>query len=50
MSLLGRHVRSQIRLGQLDWLPTLLSAGLQAGSAAYGAHMQETIARMQIRT
>lgn len=54
MSLLGRHVlgqiRSQTRLGQLDWIPTLISAGLQAGSAAYGAHMQETIAKMQVRT
>lgn len=37
-------------LGQLDWIPTLISAGLQAGSAAYGAHMQTTIAKMQIRT
>lgn len=52
MNLIQRHVLGQVRphLGQLDWIPTLISAGLQAGSAAYGAHMQTTIARMQIRT
>lgn len=53
MSLISRHVLGQVhsrRLGQLDWIPTLISAGLQAGSAAYGAHMQETIAKMQIKT
>lgn len=38
------------RLGQLEFIPTLISAGLQAGSAIYGAHMQQTIAKMQVRT
>lgn len=50
---LGRFVLGQVRphrLGQLDFIPTLISAGLQAGSAIYGAHMQQTIARMQVRT
>ena len=37
-------------LGQFDWIPGIISAGLQAGGAVYGAHMQETIAKMQKKT
>lgn len=37
-------------LGQLDFLPTIISAGLQAGASVYGAHMQQTIAQMQKKT
>lgn len=37
-------------LGQLDFIPTLISAGLQAGATVYGAHMQQTIAKMQKQT
>ena len=37
-------------LGQLDWLPSLVSAGLQAGATTYGAYMQQSIAKMQANT
>lgn len=48
---MGFHDRWQRPvLGQLDWIPTLISAGLQAGATVYGAHMQQTIAKMQKRT
>jgi len=39
-----------IRLGQLDFLPSLISASMQAGAAVYGAHMNQTIAEMQKKT
>jgi Flp pilus assembly protein TadB len=37
-------------LGQLEWLPTVISAGLQAGAAGYGAYMQQSIAKLNVRT
>lgn len=37
-------------LGQFDWIPGIISAGLQAGATVYGAHMQESIAKMQKKT
>ncbi len=43
-------LRGSRTLGQLDWLPTVISAGLQAGAAGYGAYMQQSIAKMQART
>jgi hypothetical protein len=43
-------MRNRFVLGQLDFLPTIISAGIQAGGQIYGAHMQETIAKMQKRT
>lgn len=37
-------------MGQFEIIGPLISAGLQAGAAVYGAHMQETIAKMQAQT
>ena len=37
-------------LGQFDWIPAIVSAGLQAGATVYGAQMQQNIAKMQKRT
>jgi hypothetical protein len=37
-------------MGQLEFIPTIVGAALQAGAAVYGAHMQVTIARMQKQT
>lgn len=49
--ILGRGVLGRGTLGQgLDLIPTLISAGLQAGASIYSSHMQQTIARMQKRT
>jgi hypothetical protein len=37
-------------MGQFEIIGPIISAGLQAGAAVYGAHMQESIAKMQKRT
>lgn len=43
-------LRGSRTLGQIDTLATIISAGLQAGAATYGAYMQQSIAKMQART
>ncbi len=43
-------LRGSRTLGQIDTLATIISAGLQAGAAGYGAYTQQQIAKMQAKT